>query len=202
MFRSKSTNAVAPAAPSHASIAKQALDSAVAKSALDADSGKALGPKLMSKAAKPERLDARAQKVANFLAKHFHIANEASVLIVSEAYKAGKVNKADPLLVLSVIGIESQYNPLAASSVGAMGLTQTLPKAHPEKIAKLGAGGHILNIADNIQMGSAALGEYLRRFHGNEVLALQQYNGSLDDHSRVYSAKVLALRAKILRACA
>jgi soluble lytic murein transglycosylase-like protein len=148
------------------------------------------------------RLDAKGQRAAEYLAQHYRIARVAADLIVSEAYKSGKANKIDPLLILAVIGVESRLNPLAESSVGALGLMQALPEAHPEKIERIGDQGYILNIADNIRVGSDALGEYLRRFGGNEVLALQQYNGSLNDQSRRYSAKVLALRSKIQRASA
>lgn len=153
-------------------------------------------------AAKPEPLDPRAQKAALFIASNYRIAREASELIAREAFKAGKENSVDPLLMLAIIGVESRFNPIAESHAGALGLTQAMPESHPEKVAgvRRDQGGHILNIADNIQIGAKIIGEYMRKFDGNAVLALQQYNGSLKDTTRVYSKKVLELRAKFTQA--
>lgn len=150
---------------------------------------------------KTEPLSPQAQKAAQYIAGTYRIAGEASELIVREAYKAGKQNSVDPLLMLAVIAVESRFNPISASSVGALGLTQAMPESHPEKVAVLQREhGHILNIADNIQLGTKVVAEYMRKFDNNTVLALQQYNGSLHDKTRIYSKKVLELRAKFSQA--
>lgn len=60
--------------------------------------------------------------------------------------------------------------------------------------------GHILNIADNIELGARIFSEYLRKFDGNSTKALQQYNGSLGDPRQGYSKRVLSLRSKIASA--
>jgi soluble lytic murein transglycosylase-like protein len=151
----------------------------------------------------PARIDPKARKAARYIAKNFQIAHEAAELIAEEAFKMGKANRVDPLLLLAIIGVESRFNPIAGSSAGAKGMTQVMPKAHPEKIATLEkTHGHILNIGDNIDVGAKVMGEYLRKFDNNSVLALQQYNGSLDDENRAYSAKVLLLLAKLKAASA
>ena len=146
-------------------------------------------------------LDPQAQKAAEYIASTYHIAKEASELIVRECFKSGKENSVDPLLVLAIIGVESGFNPISESEAGALGLTQTMPESHPEKIATIQKDqGHILNITDNIRLGTKIIGEYMRKFGNNPVLALQQYNGSLKDKTRVYSTKVLELRAKFVHA--
>lgn len=151
--------------------------------------------------AKPEPLDKKAQKAAEYIATTYHIAREASELIVRESVKAGKANSVDPILILAIIGVESRFNPISESQAGALGLTQTMAEYHPEKVAKIvNDQGHILNIADNIQLGSKIIGEYMRKYGNNETLALQQYNGSLNDKSRAYSSRVLELKSKFDRA--
>ena len=151
--------------------------------------------------AKLEPLDPKAQRAAQYIAKTYSIAREAAEIIVREAFKAGKENSVDPLLMLAIIGVESRFNPISESGAGALGLTQTMPESHPEKIATIQREqGHILNIADNIKLGTKIVAEYMRKFDGNAVLALQQYNGSLQDKTRVYSKKVLELRAKFTHA--
>ena len=45
---------------------------------------------------------------------------------------AAKANNIDPLLVHSVIQVESNYNPFAVSSAGARGLMQLMPSTARE----------------------------------------------------------------------
>lgn len=145
------------------------------------------------------QLSAKDQRAAAFIAKRYRIAREAANIIVAEAVRAGEEHKIDPYLLLALIARESSFNPFAESSVGALGLTQNLPEAHPEKISTLSdQGGHILDVSDNIRLGAQVLREYLARFNGNETLALQQYNGALADPSRSYSKAILRLRAQML----
>lgn len=146
------------------------------------------------------RPDPREARAAAWISKRYYIAKEAADHIAREAFKAAKIHKVDPLLMLAIMGVESRYNPLAESSVGAMGLTQVLPEFHPDKVAVISRReGHILNISDNIEFGTRTFAEYSRRFKGDSTLALQQYNGSLDDPRRAYSRKVLALRAQMAK---
>lgn len=148
-----------------------------------------------------EPLSPKGQKAAQYVSSTYHIAKEASELIVREAFKAGKQHNVDPLLVLAIIAVESRFNPISESQAGALGLTQAMPEWHPEKVALLQQDqGHILNIADNIKLGTKIISENMKRFDNNPVLALQQYNGSLHDPSRSYSKHVLELRAKLIRA--
>ncbi len=143
-------------------------------------------------------MSAEERAAAAFIAKRYRIAREAADLIVVEAAKASDEYRVDPFLLLALMARESSFNPFAESSVGALGLTQNLPEAHPEKISTLSSrGGHILDVRDNIRLGAQVLREYLDRFDGNETLALQQYNGALSDPSRSYSRSILALRDKI-----
>lgn len=154
-----------------------------------------VSPSDIAAAAQEERMRIRA---ADYIASSFRIAREASQYIAMEAFLAAREHSVDPLLLLSIIGVESGFNPISVSSVGAMGLTQALPRAHPEKMAFLARNqGHILTISDNIRVGARILSEYLRKFQGNTVKALQQYNGSLHDPEQTYSRKVLRLRARL-----
>ena len=67
-----------------------------------------------------ETLQEREQRaLAEFISKRWRIAETAATSFVSIAYRAGKRYSVDPVLILSVMAIESRYNPVAESVVGA-----------------------------------------------------------------------------------
>lgn len=133
------------------------------------------------------------ERLASYISKNYQIASQSAKHIVESAFIVSEKHKTDPILMLAIIAQESRFNPIAESSAGAIGLTQTMPSAHPEKIQALQQrSGNILNVADNIELGAKIFAEYLQRFKGNTTLALQQYNGNLADANKLYSKKVYA----------
>ena len=123
------------------------------------------------------------------LARKYRISEDATRELVDAAYREGKRNGVDPLLIIAVIGIESRFNPIARSDGGAMGLMQVIPHYHEDKFDAAG-GESVLDPRTNIQVGTAVLREYIRR-GGTETAGLQLYNGAVDDDSNAYAHKVL-----------
>ncbi len=134
--------------------------------------------------------------VTEFIAKRYRVATDAAAGFVATAYQAGGVWKVDPLLILAVMAIESRYNPVAESHMGAKGLMQVIPKFHPEKLTEHGGEAALLDPHVNIQVGAQILREYLRRF-GETETALQMYAGAFDEPSSSYAFKVLAERSRL-----
>ena len=140
---------------------------------------------------------AREQRaVTEFIAKRYRVASDATAGFVATAYQAGGVWKVDPLLILAVMAIESRYNPVAESNMGARGLMQVIPKFHPEKLAGHGGESALLDPHVNIQVGAQILREYMRRM-GETETALQMYAGAMDEPTSGYAFKVLAERSRL-----
>jgi hypothetical protein len=141
-------------------------------------------------------LEREKQAVTEFIARRYRVADEAILGFVTTAYEAGAAHSVDPLLILAVMAIESRYNPVAESWMGAKGLMQVIPKYHLEKLSDHGGEGAVLNPKVNIAVGTQILREYTRRF-GNVQTALQAYAGAFDEPTSQYSNKVFAEKARL-----
>ncbi len=108
----------------------------------------------------------------------------------------------DRALVLAVVRVESCFDPRARSVAGAGGLMQLMPAT----AASLGVAD-VDDAAANLEGGSRYLARMLRRYGGDETLALAAYNagpGNVDRHGGVppfpetvgYVRRVLAERAR------
>ena len=142
------------------------------------------------------RVEREQRAVTEFIAKRYRVAEEAIAGIVTAAYRAGAQHSVDPLLILAVMAIESRYNPIAESVMGAKGLMQIIPKFHLDKLLDHGGEHALLDPEVNIAVGAQILREYQRRF-GTLESALQMYAGASDEPTSQYSAKVLAERARL-----
>ena len=132
--------------------------------------------------------------LAEFISRRYRVAEAASTAFVAKAYRSGREHAVDPLLILAVMAVESRYNPVAESSVGAKGLMQIIPRFHQEKLLAHGGEYALLDPDVNIQVGVQILREYMRRSGVTET-ALQMYNGALEEPTARYAGKVLAEKA-------
>ena len=80
-------------------------------------------------------------------------------------------NSLPPQLIHSVIKVESNYNPVAVSSAGALGLMQLIPAT-----ARRFGVSDVFNPVQNIQGGARYLRYLLDLYDGNYPLALAAYN--------------------------
>jgi soluble lytic murein transglycosylase-like protein len=97
------------------------------------------------------------------------------------------------------MAVESRFNPVAESLVGAKGLMQVVPRQHLDKLVEHGGEDAVLDPATNIALGARILKEYIRRT-GSLEAGLQFYNGALADPSSQYAQKVFAEKERLQQA--
>lgn len=78
--------------------------------------------------------------------------------------------EVDPLLVRSIVEVESAYNPYAISSKGAQGLMQLIPST-----ARRYGVGDAFDVQQNVE-GGVKYFRYLKDLFGADHLALAAYN--------------------------
>lgn len=125
---------------------------------------------------------AQQQRVTNWISKRYRVAGDAIDMLVSAAYLTAKETKLDPLLILSVIAIESRFNPFSESPVGAQGLMQVMSKVHHEKFSEMGGIKAALNPVANIKVGAMILKDYVVSA-GSIEAGLKRYVGAADSET-------------------
>jgi soluble lytic murein transglycosylase-like protein len=79
--------------------------------------------------------------------------------------------RLSPALVMAVIKVESDFNPIVISKAGAVGLMQLIPETAIQHGVK-----NLYDTRDNVAGGVRHLRYLLDRYHGNVRLALAAYN--------------------------
>ena len=110
-------------------------------------------------------------------------AAQDGVTMVSRAYPLPGINSAGKIefaLALAIARQESQFNPQAISPAGARGLMQLMPGTANRVAKRLKirySRPRLTSDPDyNVRLGSAHLGELLRKFDGSYAMAIAAYN--------------------------
>jgi len=134
--------------------------------------------------------------VIDYLSKRYRVAGAAVEPLVQAAHLAGTRVGLDPLLIIAVVAVESRFNPIAESHMGAQGLMQVIPRFHKDKVEDPEA---LLDPETNILVGAQVLKESIRRAGGLEA-GLQQYAGAATDAEAQYAGKVIAEKQRLEQA--
>ncbi|MGU3776043.1 transglycosylase SLT domain-containing protein [Burkholderia metallica] len=134
--------------------------------------------------------------VATYLSRRYHVAQEPLGQLVKAAFQTGRDVGLDPLLLLSVMAIESGFNPYAESGVGAKGLMQVMSKVHSDKFEYFGGTDTALQPLANLQVGALVLKDCIAR-GGSLANGLRMYNGSTNPDDNGYGSKVMAERGRL-----
>jgi soluble lytic murein transglycosylase-like protein len=140
--------------------------------------------------------DLAQQALIEHVSRRFLVAAAVTERMVATAYRAAAEVGLDPLLVLAVIAVESRFNPIAESGMGAKGLMQIIPRFHLDKLRAAGGEDAVFDPESNILVGARILQEYVYRT-GTLVAGLQQYNGAARDANAYYAQRVMAERERL-----
>ncbi len=137
------------------------------------------------------------EALATLYAKKYRVSAVATREYLGHAYREAERLGLDPLLLVAVISVESNFNPVAESPAGAVGLMQVIPRFHMDKFQSEDESA--LTPRTNIRIGALVLKEYIRRA-GGLVEGLQLYNGSATDETTAYANKVLGEKQRLMAA--
>ena len=141
--------------------------------------------------------DPQQKRVVQYLARRYRVADGAVRMLVSTAFQIGRERNLDPLLILSVVAIESSLNPFAQSAMGAQGLMQVMTRVHAQRFEPHGGETAALDPIANMKVGSSILHELISR-GGSVERGLQLYVGAGNmPGDGGYGVRVLGERARL-----
>lgn len=98
-------------------------------------------------------------------------------------YKYAEENEIDPYLIFSIIKAESNFNRNIESSSGAIGLMQLMEATAIEMANEIGeevvVKEALYNPEINIKIGTSYYAYLIKRYNGNEQLAMAAYNAGM-----------------------
>ncbi|WP_244610045.1 lytic transglycosylase domain-containing protein [Lampropedia puyangensis] len=156
-------------------------------------------PEALERVTAVDLLDLSEEQAATafWLSKKYRVAPEPMGALVAKAYELGEKRGLDPQLILSVVAIESRFNPFAQSSVGAQGLMQVMTNVHEDKYAHFGGSLAAFDPLSNMQVGSLILKDCIDRFGGIQRGLVCYVGAAKLPNDGGYASKVLAEQAKL-----
>jgi hypothetical protein len=130
------------------------------------------------------------QKVANYMANKYRVDPKAIGQYISHAIVVAKEVDLDPVLLVAVMAIESNFNPNVQSNMGAQGLMQVLTRVHSEKFAPYGGSAAAFKPEANIRVGAYILKSYIA-MSGSLQGGLRYYVGGATNGDGGYAGKVM-----------
>lgn len=139
--------------------------------------------------------------VADFFEKKYKLDRAKIEEYVSNTVLIAKEVNIDPVLLLAVISVESNFNPNIKSHAGAEGLMQVMTSVHRDKYAHFGGTSDAVKPEVNIRVGAYIL-KYLIATGGSLRNGLKFYVGAANaEDDGGYGDKVMAERNRIISLC-
>ncbi|OYY21331.1 MAG: lytic transglycosylase [Polynucleobacter sp. 24-46-87] len=139
--------------------------------------------------------------VADFFEKKYKLDRAKIEEYVSNTVLIAKEVNIDPVLLLAVISVESNFNPVIKSHAGAEGLMQVMTAIHKDKYALYGGATDAVKPEVNIRVGAYIL-KYLIATSGSLRNGLKYYVGAANaENDGGYADKVMAERNRLISLC-
>jgi len=139
--------------------------------------------------------------VADFFEKKYSLDRSKIEEYVSNTILIAKEVNIDPVLLLAVISVESNFNPNTKSHAGAEGLMQVMTSVHRDKYALYGGTQEAVKPEVNIRVGAYIL-KYLIATAGSLRNGLKFYVSAANaEDDGGYADKVMAERNRLIGIC-
>lgn len=143
--------------------------------------------------------DEQFDAIRGYISTKYRVSSEVTDALVKASFGTAQDLDLDPLLLLSVMAIESNFNPFAESTGGAQGLMQVMTRVHKDKFETFGGRQAAWNPIANIRVGARILKDCVNK-GGSLEAGLRLYVGSTGTPGYRYGVRVLAERDRLAAA--
>ena len=138
-------------------------------------------------------------KVTHWLSRKYKVAPQPLSAMVAEAWQLGQLSQLPPTLILSVMAVESGFNPFARGTQSGMGLMQIDPAAHEDTLNQFGGRLAAFDPVTNMRIGARLLQASIQQ-GGSVEEGLRQYSRSSGQANESgYVERVLAEQKQLDR---
>jgi len=125
-----------------------------------------------------EKISAATDNLRNYMFLNYtNIPDEFVDIIAANVIEMCYKHKISSKLIVGLIEVESMFNPMAVSKVGARGLMQVMPSVWAKEF-NIKNERELHDVVKNLDIGIKVLKRYLDKNNGNLTKALQNYNGT------------------------
>lgn len=138
-------------------------------------------------------------KVTHWLSRKYRVSPQPLSALVAEAWQLGQLSQLSPTLILSVMAVESGFNPFARGTQGAMGLMQIEPSANEDTLQQFGGKLAAFDPQTNLRIGARLLQSCIQQA-GSVEDGLRQYaQASGQVNEALYVERVMAEQRQLER---
>jgi hypothetical protein len=146
----------------------------------------------------PLDLPAEQASVTYWLSRKYKVAPEPLSVLVAEAFDLGERAQISPTLILSIMAIESNFNPYAQSTLGGQGLMHIQPDLQSQKLDSLGGALASFDPLSNLRVGVSVLHDLVVA-HGSVQAGLAAYAQTPPKRDSNYLDRVLQEEQRLTR---
>lgn len=140
-------------------------------------------------AVNPQDLNKEQGNIVAWLSKKYRVAPEPIGALVQAAYELSPQYQIDPILVMAVMAIESNFHPYIQSEFGAQGLMQVVTKIHTARYKNYGGNLAAFDPLTNMKVGILVLRDCIK-LKGSLEEGLRFYVGGTSENDGGYVQKV------------
>lgn len=156
------------------------------------DDGGEQTPASRTVAALAKDLSSEQLAITQWLSRRYKVAPEPLGALVHEAWTIGERSQIAPSLILSIMAVESRFNPFAASSIGTLGLMQIAPETHDDALLALGGRMAAFDPLTNLRVGTRLLQSMVQQSSSIEEALILYASTSGKGDPNQYVRRVLA----------
>ena len=140
-------------------------------------------------AVNPQDLNKQQGIIVAWVSKKYRVAPEPISALVQAAYELSPEHQIDPILVIAVMAIESNFHPYVQSEYGAQGLMQVVTKIHTARYKDYGGNLAAFDPLTNMKVGILVLRDCIK-LKGSLEEGLRFYVGGTSENDGGYVQKV------------